>query len=71
MIDKRRHRHEKIYVPVCDCCGDELDPEWDYEDAVCAIRAAGWTSKKVGGDWGNYCRECSEETNSARSEFND
>lgn len=71
MIDKRRHRHEKIYVPVCDCCGDELDPEWDYEDAVGAIRAEGWEAKKVDGGWVNYCPVCQNMMNSAASEFDD
>lgn len=61
----------RYYVPVCNCCEKELEREWDFEDAIDAIRAAGWTSKKVGGSWMNYCRECSEEMNSARSEFDD
>ena len=30
------------YIPVCDCCGEELATEYDFYDALAAVRAAGW-----------------------------
>lgn len=61
----------RYYIPVCDCCEKYLDREWDFEDAVGAIRAAGWSSRKEGDTWVNYCEECSAAMNSARNEFDD
>ena len=29
------------YIPVCDCCGEELATEYDFYDALAAVRAAG------------------------------
>ena len=30
------------FVPVCDCCGAELQPEYYWDDAVMATREADW-----------------------------
>lgn len=72
MIKKIRHgRMGTTYIPECDCCGSELDIEWDYLDAVSAIRSHEWSAKKVDGEWVNYCPECQSMMNSAATEFDD
>lgn len=38
MIDRKK----ATFTPVCDCCGAELPEEWDYMDAINAMRANGW-----------------------------
>ena len=65
MIKKIRVK-SKIFVPMCDCCGDELDIEWSYEDAVLSLRRAGWQAKKVDDEWVNYCPECQEMMQGAK-----
>lgn len=50
------------YTPVCDYCGDELPPEYDFYDAVEAKKAAGWKSIKDDcGEWSDACPECARE----------
>lgn len=51
-----------IYVPTCDCCGEELPAEYDFYDAVGAIRAAGWSiippKEGLTDAWEHYCPAC-------------
>lgn len=46
------------YTPVCDGCGDTLQEEYDFDDAVSAKLLAGWRSRKICGMWQDYCQEC-------------
>ena len=48
-----------IFTPICDCCGDELADEFDYFDAIDAMRTAGWCSEETDFGWDNYCEDCS------------
>lgn len=47
-----------IYTPACDICGEELDGEFNFYDAVDAKKRAGWRSQKVNGQWEDVCPEC-------------
>ena len=47
-----------MHSPVCDCCGLELDEEFDFYDAVNAKKAAGWHSVKEKWGWQDYCPDC-------------
>lgn len=60
-IEKRWEGGEQIFTPICDGCGDELADEYDFYDAVEAKKLAGWRSKKVYGEWQDYCPECQEK----------
>lgn len=61
--------YNKYYTPVCDCCGNTLDDEYDFDDAVAAIHAAGWSSNKASGVWVDYCSECAADN--VRGEFDE
>ena len=55
-----------LYVPTCDCCGEELPEEWDFQDAVGAMKAAGWQfvpPNKGFTNWSNYCPTCAGRSN--------
>ena len=39
MIDTIYESNETYYVPVCDRCGDTLEPEEEFSDAVQAKKA--------------------------------
>lgn len=58
------------YEPICDGCGEELPEEYDFGDALDAIKAEGWKSvppeQGNGCTWEHYCPECQ-----ARWMFND
>ena len=60
-IEKRWKDGEEVFTPVCDVCGDNLDDEWDFYDAVEAKKQAGWRSRKVGDDWIDMCPYCQKE----------
>ena len=47
-----------IHMPICDGCGDELEGEFDFYDAVDAKKAAGWKSVKQEWGWDDYCPDC-------------
>ena len=49
------------YIPICDGCGAELPEEWDFYDAVNAMKAQGWRIEppsETDGDWCHYCPAC-------------
>lgn len=59
MIVKRRYE----YTPQCDGCGAELEPEYDYLDAVGAMKLAGWQiirPQKMSPEWYHFCPACKE-----------
>lgn len=63
MIDRHWEAGEQVFTPTCDGCGDMLDDEYDFYDAVQAKKIAGWQSKKMYGEWYDYCPECQEKEN--------
>jgi len=54
------HGFQREYTPVCDVCGETLATECDFYDAVKAIKAAGWVSRRDKTDWTHICRDCQE-----------
>jgi Fe2+ or Zn2+ uptake regulation protein len=52
-----------IFTVSCDGCG--FDREFDVNDNWDALmremKAEGWVSKKVNGEWEHYCPDCVEE----------
>lgn len=58
MIVKRRHQH----FAQCDGCGAELPPEYDYFDAVAAMKREGWAfvrgQNANNPTWYNFCPTC-------------
>lgn len=60
-IVKRWMGGEQVFIPTCDICGDELGDDYDFYDAVESKKAAGWRSKKYGGDWIDMCPDCQKE----------
>lgn len=50
------------FTLICDNCGEELDEMFDdFYDAVEAKKENGWKSKKVNGNWEDWCNKCCEE----------
>lgn len=62
-------RHGGLYIPVCDCCGEELATECDFYDALAAVRLAGWRNVKCGSDRETYCPDCYNEIHGAAADF--
>ena len=62
MIDKGSmyYGNVKTYIPICDCCGIELDEEYTFNVAVDAMKADGWKIIKKDGEWQNICPDCQE-----------
>jgi hypothetical protein len=55
-----------MFIPVCDVCCDELPAEFDFVNAVQAKKNAGWKSRKVNGDWEDWCDACLAEESQRR-----
>ena len=55
MIDERYNK----YIPVCDCCEAELDPQVSFQHALSKMQDEGWTTKlnEDTGEWTNFCSE--------------
>ena len=72
-IQKQWKRSEAVFIPTCDICGAELDEEYDFYDAVEAKKAAGWRSKKICGDWMDFCPDCGDRVDrrTAAEDFTD
>lgn len=60
-IEKRWEGGEEVFTPQCDVCGDVLEDEWDFYDAVEAKKQAGWRSRKVDDEWIDICPYCQEK----------
>jgi len=52
------HQDYGKYILVCDRCDEELEPKVDFMDAVAQKREYGWKSKRVEGDWCDFCPAC-------------
>jgi len=53
-------KDSRMFIPVCDICGEELPPEYNFYDAVDAKKRAGWKSRKTSGEWEDVCTSCQE-----------
>ena len=60
-IIKIRDVKVESYIPVCDICGSELRPQPSFMDAVSAKKDNGWHSRKIDGEWSDFCADCWEE----------
>jgi hypothetical protein len=49
-----------FYTPVWDICGRDLNPEFDFYDAVEAKKEAGWKSQIIDGVWQDICDCCQD-----------
>ena len=50
-----------MYSLTCDNCGEELDEQFfDFYEAVEAKKENGWKSRKVNGNWEDWCDKCCE-----------
>ncbi len=49
------------YTPICDYCEKTLPGQMSYENAVSAMRAAGWESRKDGRVRIHVCTDCQFE----------
>ena len=67
-IEKKWVGGEETYTPVCDVCGDELDYEYDFYDAVDAKKRAGWRSRQINGEWIDVCDRCLEDEKQDKAE---
>jgi hypothetical protein len=58
-----------LYKPVCNICGNELPPKFEYREAARAKRDAGWIRRENGdGEQEDVCAECQgEERETCRS----
>lgn len=45
---------------VCDNCGEGFECD-SWEEAQEEMKSQGWKTKKLNGEWVNYCKECVEE----------
>ena len=56
MIDKAFTK----FIPVRDCCGDDLPGEPSFDKAVTVMEDAGWVRRLKNGEWENICPKCQE-----------
>lgn len=49
-------RYRNMYIPICDDCGQELMPEYNFQDAVDAMEEAGWSYNYSTKE--NHCEAC-------------
>lgn len=54
MIDKQYGK----YIPTCDVCGETLEAELSFDEAVAEMKSESWKTKAVMGEWENICPEC-------------
>lgn len=49
------------FTLTCDNCGKKLDESFDHFYDVVDVKAEnGWKSKKVNGNWEDWCDKCCE-----------
>ena len=49
------------YFLACDNCGKEYEvPFDDFHEAVEAKKEDGWKSKKINGEWEDWCPDCQQ-----------
>jgi len=47
------------FILTCDNCGEELSESFDdFYEAVDAKKEYNWKSKKINGNWEDWCEEC-------------
>lgn len=53
------YRDISVFVPTCDYCGEELEGDMFFDEAVAQKKAAGWKSYKDDeGEWTDMCPHC-------------
>lgn len=60
------------YTPTCDGCGEELEPQYNYRDAVAEMKKAGWATgkpDKLCPEWYNLCPVCKERRAKRNEKF--
>jgi hypothetical protein len=53
----------KWYIPTCDGCGKELEPEYGWLESIHAMKIANWDvvrPKKMSPEWYHFCPACKE-----------
>ena len=73
-IERNRFGFNGEITFECDSCGEEIHTdEADFQSALAVMKAEGWTSKKVGGDWEHTCPGCAadESDNELEEDFGD
>ncbi len=51
-------RHSGYYNPVCDVCDARLGALESFSDAVRAMMAAGWETRKTAEGYEHICADC-------------
>lgn len=53
-------KYRNTFTPVCDGCGKELAPEYDFDIAVGAMKQEGWhfLRRKHAVEWYHFCPAC-------------
>ncbi len=54
-------RNYRDYTPICDICGDELEPGFSFYHAIDIMEAYGWKKRQIDGEWYDICINCSED----------
>jgi len=54
-------QEHKDYYLICDNCTKEIGPFDEFYKAVEAKKEHGWKSKKVNGQWEDWCDKCCQE----------
>jgi len=61
MIKDTYNEYNDTFTPVCDGCGAELPEEWEFLDAVNAMKANGWRMEppaEIFDSWTHLCPAC-------------
>ena len=59
MILQRKYE----YTAICDGCGNELEPEYGYFEAVSEMKMEGWLfyrPSRMSPEWYHFCPACKE-----------
>jgi len=59
------------YLVICDTrnCNheDDYDTDGNWDELMRQMRLDGWKSKRVDGEWKNYCPECAAKAKEKKS----
>ena len=55
-------KYRNTFTPICDGCGIELKPEYEFDLAVGAMKLDNWkiVRPKDGVEWYHFCPACKE-----------
>ena len=57
-IEKEWEGRTRVYIPTCDICGEQLQPQYEWDDVFEVMKDSGWNAKKINGEWINLCEDC-------------